>query len=206
VRLNLLSGRAADAPLGPPRESTLTVQVPSEGERPELAREARLVASRSAELNASELAAKRPDWMVGADYMAMPSNNQPWGYGVMVSMTLPWFSSALRARSERMRGELEVERATLASTTLATSIEREEARVELEAAERARALVEREWLAHAQEAYEVEREAWSAGRSDARSVLERLDALLEARMALVRAERDVAVRAVNLTRAMGGGR
>jgi outer membrane protein TolC len=205
VRLNLLSGRAVDAPLGPPREARLAVSVPADGERPELAREARRVASKAAEVKASELAARRPDWMVGLDYMAMPGH-EPWGYGLMVSMTMPWFSSGLRARVEQAKGELEAERAALATTTLATALEREEARVELEAAERARALVEREWLGHAQEAYEVEREAWAGGRSDARAVLERLDALLEARMALVRAERDVAVRAVSLTRALGGGR
>jgi outer membrane protein TolC len=204
VRLNLLSGRAADAPLGAPRESELALSVPEKAERPELVREARLLSARHAELKASEVAARRPDWMVGIDYMAMPAASAPWAYGAMVSMSLPWFSSALRARVERARGELEAQRAVLASETLAAELEREEARVELAAAVRSRALVEREWLGHAREAYEVEREAWAAGRSEARAVLERLDALLEARVSLLRAERDVAVRTIELARAVGG--
>jgi outer membrane protein TolC len=204
VRLNLLSGRAPDAALGPaksPAEVTASTQIA----RAELLQSDARLREREDLRDVSQLAARRPEWMVGLDYMAMPSEGEYARYGLMLSMSMPWFSSSLTARARRAESELEAERAERANTELGVRMEIEEARVELTQARRSVELVEREWLGHAREAYEVARDAWKSGRSDARSVLERLDALLEARMALVRAQRDVRVRAMALSRALGAG-
>jgi outer membrane protein TolC len=204
LRLNLLTGREPDAPLGPPEASESAAGTKSaESVRPELSRARKQVQSQSAELEAKKLAATRPSFMVGVDYMMMPSDRQYYGYGAMLSMTLPWFSESARAAAERTKHELAATRAELATLALELRMALEEARVELEAAQRTRAQIASDWLAHAREAYEVEREAWALGRSQARDVLERLDALLQAELALVRAERDVSVRAADLSYALG---
>lgn len=204
LRLNLLTGREPDAALGAPEEPGAPASGSSpDGGRPELSRARKQVKSQSAELEARKLAATRPSFMVGVDYMMMPSDREYYGYGAMVSMTLPWFSDSARAAAERTKHELAASRAELAALSLELRMAAEEARVELEAAQRSRAQIASDWLAHAREAYEVEREAWALGRSQARDVLERLDALLQAELALVRAERDVAVRAADLSYALG---
>ena len=204
LRLNLLTGREPDAPLGAPQAAEARAVSPGGSSvRPELSRAEKQVKSQSAELEARKLAATRPSFMVGVDYMMMPSDRQYYGYGAMVSMTLPWFSDSARASAERTKHELAATRAELATLSLELRMAAEEARVELEAAHRTRAQIASDWLAHAREAYEVEREAWALGRSQARDVLQRLDALLEAELALVRAERDVALRAADLSFALG---
>jgi outer membrane protein TolC len=207
LRLNLLTGREPDAPLGAPAQvepaSASATSGTSASMRPELSRALKQLKSQSAELEAKKLAATRPSFMVGMDYTMMPSDRQYFAYGAMVSMTLPWFSDGARAASERSKHELDATRAELAALTLELRMAAEEARVELEAARRTHAQIASDWLAHAREAYEVEREAWALGRSQARDVLDRLDALLEAQVALVRAERDVAMRSADLSYALG---
>jgi outer membrane protein TolC len=204
LRLNLLSGREPDAPLGPPLDApTLLGPRDARSARPELTRAQKELESKGEELEARRLEAVRPNFTVGVDYMMMPSDQKYYGYGAMVSMTLPWLSDGSRAAQERVKHELTAARAELAALNLELRMAAEEARVELEAAERTRAQISDDWLAHAREAYEVERESWALGRSDARSVLERLDALLQAEVALVRAERDVSVRAADFTYALG---
>jgi outer membrane protein TolC len=204
LRLNLLVGREPHALLGPP---TAHVQSSASSEgtrrRPELARAEKLLESRAAEAEARRLAATRPSWMVGVDYMMMPSEQKYLGYGAMVSMSLPWLSGSARAEAERAEHEVEAARAEQATLALELRMAAEEARVELEAARRTHAQIQGEWLAHAQEAYEVERESWALGRSEARAVLARLDALLSAEVALVRAERDVTLRSAELAYALG---
>jgi outer membrane protein TolC len=98
--LNMLLGRAADAPLGAPKpiepadEPFDAAEIA--GRRPELRQAEAAVRKAEASLEAGRKDATLPDFMVGVDYM------QPDAWGGMFSITLPWLSpqkgAELRAR------------------------------------------------------------------------------------------------------------
>jgi outer membrane protein TolC len=210
VRLNLLTGRPADAPLGTPQEEA-QAQAPFElarleralGDHPALRALEKVVQGQARVLEARKVAARRPEWMVGADYMAEPRDNAWAGYGLMVSMSLPWLSSTLAAEEARAQHQLVAEKSALAAERQRVSIDLHTSLIELKAAEQTRALIQSDWLLHAQEAYQSAQASWSSGQGEARELVERASELLEARAALVRAELERELRLIDIERSSG---
>lgn len=137
--LNALLGRAADAPLGPPREPTpSTAPVPALEALSRAASESHpdvLMAARRADAARSGLSLARresnlPDFTVGIEYMQMPG--RPDGWGAMFGVNLPWFTGKRRAEVRRLDETLRAEEAALdaARTRVQADVRDAYARVE----------------------------------------------------------------------------
>lgn len=209
--LNTLLARAPDAPLGPPaplkpigerRLAQLEGRV--EGHRPEIAAAESAVKVRASELDATRASARWPSFMVGLQYMYMPPETERHNYGVMFSMSLPWFNSAHAEAVRAAEAKLSAERSALTSTRSAARYELYEAAERLEAARASFAIIERDLVPLAQQSFESAEAAYRGGQSDLADTFDALSALLDIRIererALVRIDRAVA----DLERAAGG--
>jgi outer membrane protein TolC len=135
--------------------------------------------------------------------MAEPRDSRWAGYGVMVSMSMPWLSGTLAAEETRAKHELVADKSALAAERQRVSIDLHTSLVELKAAEQTRTLIRTDWLLHAQEAYESAQASWTSGQGEASELIERASDLLEARAALVRAEQERELHLIEIERSAG---
>jgi len=176
--LNTLMGREPDEPLGPPRHvappQTLleTTAAADARQRPEGAAAERAGARSEALLEAAEREARVPSLMLGADYMLSPMREEKHGFGVMVSLNLPWLGGRRKDEVRSARQTLAAEREAEQSTLDAAQYQVSDALERLGAARRALDILEGELLPTARRSYEASEASFVAGQG---TVLELLD-------------------------------
>ncbi|MDB4991249.1 MAG: uncharacterized protein JWN04_6427 [Myxococcaceae bacterium] len=190
--LNTLMGRATDAPLGPP----VIVNATSTGEvadakaleqhiaegRPEVS------AARSATRRSEALAdgarhtARRPAFMVGADYWLTPTLSQPNSYGAMVTMSLPWLNPEHRAQARAAEQNVRADRFAAETVQKLASLELHQAVAGLDAARASLEILERDLLPQAQQSLQATESSFSIGQSDLLSLLDALRSFFQVRL------------------------
>jgi outer membrane protein TolC len=208
--LNTLLARAPDAPLGPPAELEpaerrwpARLESIHEGDRPEIAAAENVVKVRASELDATRASARWPSFMVGLQYMYMPPETERHNYGVMFSMSLPWFNAAHAEAVRAAEAKLAAERSALTSTRSAARYELYEAEEKLKAARASLTIIERDLVPLAQQSFESAEAAYRGGQSDLSGTLEALGALLDVRIERERALVRVDSAGADLERAAG---
>jgi cobalt-zinc-cadmium efflux system outer membrane protein len=211
--LNTLIARAPGAPLGPPAalepidERRLTqLENLLEGHRPEVAAAEHAVQVRASELDATRASARWPSFMVGLQYMYMPPEAERHNYGVMFSMSLPWFNPAHAEAVRAAEATLAAERSALTSTRSAARYELYEAAERLKAARESLAIIERDLVPLAQQSFESAEAAYQGGQSDLSGTFDALSALLDIRIERERALVRVDTAGADLERAAGDPR
>jgi outer membrane protein TolC len=208
--LNTLMARAPDAPLGPPGGLEPTAEGPSvelgskpEARRPEIAAAEYAVQSRASDLEAKQASARWPSFMIGLQYMYMPVDAEH-NYGVMLSMSVPWFNAAHAEAVRAAEASLAAEESALSSARLAAQYELYDATERLRAARQTLTTIERDLLSLAQQSLESAEAAYRGGQSDLASVFDALSALLDIRIERERALVRVDLAVADLDRAAGG--
>lgn len=207
--LNALMARPPDAPIGPPEPTSLAqskalaVERFDPADRAEVAAAQRVMASREQELKAARSAANWPEFMVQAQYMYMPMEMDPHAYGVMLSMSVPWFNSSRRDEVRAAEHTLAAEREALATLTVSTRYELADARARFVAAAANHAVIERELLPQARRSYESAVAVYRGAGGSMLDVLDASQTLLELRIQLERARAALLSAHADLLRARG---
>jgi outer membrane protein TolC len=210
--LNTLMGRATDAPLGPPSDelpAAATNLDPSRLERrmaetrPELAAAARAIKRSQAQLAAARHSARRPSFMVGADYWLMPTLDSPHAYGAMVAMSLPWLNPGRAADVRAAEETLHADRSAAENMLRLTSFELYEAIAKLEAATTSLDIIERDLLAQATQSLEAAQSSFAVGQSDLLSLLDAQRSYFQVRVEHTRAMTRVRTQLAELEFASG---
>jgi len=208
--LNTLMARPADAPLGPPgdlediagavRPEPALKQVE---QRPEIAAGHDAVRASSKDAEAARAAGRWPSFMVGVQYMYMPPMEQPHHYGLMLSMSVPWFSSRYGEQQRAAEAQVAAERSALSSARLAAGYELFEANERLKAARASLAIIERDLLPQAQRSLEAAQAAYRGGQGDSVGLIDSLNTLLDVRLERERARASLATAVANVDLAVG---
>lgn len=207
--LNALMARSPDSPLGPPEANVTPRRAGGPGERfdpasrPEIAAGQRNIAARSQELKAARNAASYPEFMVQAQYMYMPMEEDPHAYGVMLAMSVPWFNSG---RSEEVRAaeqSLVAERQALKTLNISSQYELADARARTDAALRNHAVLEQQLLPQARRSYEAAVSVYRAGAGSMLDVLDASRTLLDLRIQVERSRAAIDAAYADLLRARG---
>jgi outer membrane protein, heavy metal efflux system len=209
--LNTLMARAPEAPLGPPaalappaaERRFAELEAVLETRRPEIAAGESAVRARASELDASRASAHWPSFMVGLQYMYMPPESERHNYGVMFSMSLPWFNSAHAEAVRAAEAKLAAEQSALSGTRNAARYELYEAAESLKAARESLAIIERDLLPLAQQSFESAEAAYRGGQMDLTYTFDALRSLLDVRIERERALVRVDTALADLERAAG---
>lgn len=209
--LNVLMARDPDASLGPPaahEPTDVTLDLAAldrtlEHQRPELTAAARVIERDEASLAAARRTRDWPSFMLGVDYMLMPTMEEPHGYAAMVSMTLPWLNPAHRERVRAGEHAVAADRFALDSARQAARYELRAAAARHEAARRVLGLLERDVLPQARRSYEAARDLFAAGEGDVLGVVDALRAYVEVRLERTRAHARLEASLVDVDRAAG---
>jgi outer membrane protein TolC len=175
-----------------------------EAHRPEIAAAEYAVQVRASELDATRASARLPSFMVGLQYMYMPPETERHNYGVMFSMSLPWFNAAHVEAVRAAEAKLAAERSALTSTRSVARYALYEAEERLKAARASLAIIERDLLPLAQQSLESAQAAYRGGESDLAGTFDALRALLDIRIERERALVQVDTAVADLERAAGG--
>jgi outer membrane protein, heavy metal efflux system len=205
--LNTLMGRDPASPLAAPanidvgvlRQRATTLR--SSEERPELAAQRSVVKAEERELAAARAAGTWPTFMVGAQYMYMPTMTDRHNYGLMLSMSLPWFNARYGEQERAAEARLSAEQSALQSARLATQNETFAARQRLTAAAKTLDKLETSLLPEAQQSFESARASYRGGQLDSMALLEALRTLLDVRTERERAVVGLEMAAAELERA-----
>jgi cobalt-zinc-cadmium efflux system outer membrane protein len=209
--LNTLMGRSLDASLGPaaelaPHELHLDrqrVEAAALAHRPELVAGQHVVLGRQAGVDKAERAASWPTLMLGLDYMYMPADESPHGYGAMVSINLPWLNGKYQDDLELAeRGKVVASRALDAETS-AIRYQLRDAWVRYEAALDAYRVTSDDVLPAAQRSFDAAQASFGTGRGDALSLLDASRSLLQVRLDKERAQVALEASIADLERAVG---
>lgn len=214
VVLNALMDRRLDAPLGPAPEPR------PEAARVRLAELERSLAERLPELGAARAAIRRgeavlagaragsrwPSFMVGVDYMLMPTGTEhKHGYGAMLGINLPWFSRRRRDEVREAEHVVAAEHRALDATRLFARQQLRDAALRYEAARVRLSIVEGQVLIDARRMLESAQAAYSAPQSgDALGLLDALRSQLAARIERARTLVRLQLALVDLERWAGG--
>ncbi len=118
--INALLGRAADAPLGPPREPTPSgalvpalesLSAAAAESHPDVLMAARRADAARAGLTLARRESDLPDFTVAVEYMQVPEGRDGWAG--MFGINLPWFTGKRRAEVRRLEETLRAEEAAL---------------------------------------------------------------------------------------------
>lgn len=188
--LNALMARAPDAPLGPPLDLERPNRLPGSDQleraraagRPELAAAQGTLRRSQAALDAAQIAARRPSFMVGADYWWMPLLEMPHAYGAMVTMSLPWLIPGRRADVREAEQLVHAERHAAAATETLTAFELRDALVRLEAASAALRQIEGAVLPQAEQSLSSSQAAFALGQTPLLALLDALRAYFQIRL------------------------
>jgi cobalt-zinc-cadmium efflux system outer membrane protein len=188
--LNTLMARALDAPLGPPAADDGELPDPDvdalvkqlANTRSELSAAESGIARSAAQLTLARHEARRPGFMVGADYWYMPLADTSHSYGAMVSMTLPWLNprhrAEVRAAELRLAQERDGARATLSRATY----EVHDAALRFAAARESLRVIEGDLLPRAQQSLDATRASFAVGKTSLVALLESMRAYFEVRI------------------------
>lgn len=189
--LNTLMARAPDAPLGPPAlalpssardaERAALAADPAK-ERPEVAAAHSSVRRSQSALEAARHAARRPGFMVGADYWLMPMLDSPHAYGAMVAMSLPWLNPARRAEVRAAEASVRADHHAAAAAEDVARFEQHQAVAGLRAALQSLEILEKHVLPQADKSLQAQRSAFAVGQSDLLGFLEALGSLFQVRL------------------------
>lgn len=209
--LNTLMARPMSAPLGPPapiEASQVQARVDElmrvAGRRPEIAAAESAIRARESEADGARAAAKWPSFMLGAQYMYMPMVAQPHNYGVMFSMSLPWFNSRYGEEVRAAEAQVAAERSALSSARNSAQYELFEATQRLKAARESLAIIERDLGPQARQSFESAQAAYRGGQSDSLALFDALSSLLDVRLERERALVRVETALADVERAFGG--
>jgi outer membrane protein TolC len=211
LMLNALMARSLDAPLGPPSEIARPAAVPALSQldatrltqRPEHAVANRAVRRSEAALEVAKIAARRPSFMVGADYWLMPTQDMPHAYGAMVAMSLPWLSAGRRADVREAEQVVAAERHAAEGAELTTAYELHDAVTRLAAATTSLELIEGSVLPQAERSLESTKQAFGVGQATLLSLLDALGSYFQIRLERSRALSRVMAEFVNVEFASG---
>jgi outer membrane protein TolC len=208
--LNTLMARPVDAPLGPPAAiDPSTIEVRSAAleralaERPEIAAAESAIRAREHELDAARSTERWPSFMVGVQYMLMPMEMERHNYGVMLSMSLPWFNPRYGEEVRAAEARVAAERSALSSSRSAARYELYEALERLRTARESLAIVDRDVLPQAQQSFEISSAAYRGGQGDSLALLDALKSLLDVRIERERALARVESALADVERAAG---
>ena len=207
--LNVLMGRAPEAPLGPPPDDALTMPAPgatpavspapappapgsaaggdADNRRPEVAAAVRAVRRDEAALDVAHRAARWPSLMVAADYWYMPLAETQHAYGAMVSINLPWLNPRHGDEIAEAEHTLAAERRALEAQRNVARFERADAAARVTAAERAVRIIDENLLPLARRSFESAEAAYEAGQGSALALLDALRSYLQVRLERSRA-------------------
>jgi outer membrane protein TolC len=206
--LNTLMGRAVDASLGLPApiEPRLLHQAPETGvdSRPELAAARSAVKAEESEAAAKRATSRWPSFMVGVDYMYMPTMSEPHNYGVMLSMSVPWFNPRYGEEARAADARAAAERSALESARQTANFELFAARQRLQAASRSLKTIEAEILPQAERSFEAAQASYRGGQLDSMTLLSAMSDLLDIRTERERAIARLLVASADVQRATGG--
>jgi outer membrane protein TolC len=208
--LNTLMARPVDAPLGPPRAiepATLELRAAelerSLGDRPEIVAAESATRAREHELDAARSVGRWPSFMVGLQYMYMPMENEPHNYGVMLSMSLPWFNSSYGEEVRAAEARVAAERNALSSSRSVVRYELYDALERFKAARESLAIIDRNVLPQAQQSFEISQASYRGGQGDSLSLLDALKSLLDVRIERERALARLETALADVERAAG---
>jgi outer membrane protein TolC len=187
--LNTLMARPVDAPLGPPAPLDASQAVPRTeglekrvGGRPELVAAEHAARSRDKEVDAARASGRWPSFMVGIDYEYMPLMDEPHGYGVMFTMSLPWLNPRYGEEVRAAEATREAERSAVESIRSAARYELYAAVARAEAARQSLTQIEREVLPQARQSFEAAQAAYRGGQGDSLALMDSLRSLLDVRI------------------------
>jgi len=209
--LNTLMGRPVDAPLGSPaaievdalRSRARGSARASTEKRPEIAAARSAVRAEESEASASRAAGKWPSLMVGVQYMYMPTMADTHNYGVMLSMSLPWFNPRYGEETRAAEARVTAERSALRSVQLAADYQHYAASQRFEAARKTFATIDADLFPQARRSFEAAQANYRGGQLDSMALLDALRALLDVRTERERALANLALAAADLERATG---
>jgi outer membrane protein, heavy metal efflux system len=192
--LNSLMARAVDAPLGPPAALDGSRAVPKAqelekkvGARPEVVAAEHAARSRDQEVEAARASGRWPSFMVGVDYQYMPLMDEPHGYGLMFTMSLPWLNPRYGEEVRAAEANRKAEQSAVDSIRNAARYELHEAVSRAEAAHQSLTLLEQQVLPQARQSFEAAQAAYRGGQGDSLALLDTLRSLLEVRIERERA-------------------
>ncbi len=209
--LNTLMARPADALLGPPAaidpakvDVRLNELARSIEHRPEIVAGESAVRAREREVDAAQSSARWPSFMVGVQYMYMPPVAEPHHYGVMLSMSLPWFNPRYGEEARAAEAQVSAERSALSNTRLVARYELFRAVERLKAARESLTIIERDLLPQAQQSFESAEAVYRGGQGDSLALLDALQSLLDVRVERERSLTRVETALADVERAIGG--
>ena len=201
TRLNVLRGRAPDAPVPLLEESEITVPAAADAERialerhPEVAMASAIVAREEAELTRLR-GERRPDFVVGGGYMLQPGAAGAWTAKAGISWpNAPWSRSGITTAVAAQEKKVEAARAR--QDVVATTVRRDvrEATVRLDAARLRVQLLESTVIPHVEHAFDVARAAYALNRGEFADLLDTERLVLSTEMDHIAARTDI-VRAI----------
>ncbi len=196
AQLNMLMGRAPEAPLGPPPEEAIRLPGPgpspaaapaeADERRPEIASAARMIQREEAALEVAQRSARWPAVTVGADYWYLPQTESS-AYGAMVMINLPWLNGRHRDEIAEAEHALAAERFALEAQRNQARFEVRDARVRVDAAAQAVRIIDGDLLPLARRSFDSAEAAYEAGQGSALALLEAERSYLQVRLERTRA-------------------
>lgn len=196
---------ATTLPPTPERSEPGAAAADPETLRPEMAIAEAARRRSEAAVEVARAEARWPSLTLGADYWYMPLMPDPHGYGLVLSMSLPWLSPGRRDAVEAAQQIASAERHALDSVRTTLRYEIADARAKHRAAESLFTIVERDLLPQARRNYDAASAAYAAGQSDAIALLDALRSYLDVRLDRVRALVHLEIAATELERVSGTG-
>jgi cobalt-zinc-cadmium efflux system outer membrane protein len=214
ARLNSLLARASPAEFDLPAELDIAI-VPPNGEtsertvlayRPELVEAERGLERAQGMYELAEKNRKYPDFMLGWDYVRMPTDMTKNRYGAMASITIPFSPWTIGRRTEEVAealAEIRAAKANREAVKNTTLMEIREAAAKVRASRQSLELYRQGILSQADLSFSAALLAYQNSRVEFSSVLEAQRALKDTRMSYYRAQVSLIQAVAGLERAMG---
>jgi outer membrane protein TolC len=210
AKLNGLLARPVGAALGPPRiEEPQTVHLSAEeaaaqavAKSPEVAAADLMEKSARSSVRAADREALVPSFMVGFNYFH-PTAGQPVGYGVSLSMSLPWLWGAGSNRARSAEHRAAAERASAENARLRVRTGAATALASVRAAARQYLILRDVALPAARRALDVAQAAYASGGADVLAWLDAERSSLDVSIELATAQANLARALADLDWAAG---
>jgi outer membrane protein TolC len=214
ARLNSLLARASPAEFDLPAELDIAAAPPNTeasertalAYRPELVEAERGLERAQGMYELAEKNRKYPDFMLGWDYVRMPTDMTKNRYGAMASITIPFSPWTIGRRNEEVAealAEIRAAKATREAVKNMTLMEIREAAAKVRAARQSLELYRQGILSQADLSFSAALLAYQNSRVEFSSVLEAQRALKDTRMSYYRAQVSLIQAVADLERAMG---
>ena len=214
VKLNSAMYRPPRTPIQIPADLTLpdsTLTVPALDDlafvnRPELRGAEREIERAEIMYELADRNRKYPDFMLGWDYMRMPTDMKKDRYGAMVNITIPfspWTAGKRAYEVEESLAEIRAAKSNREAIKNMTVKEVAEREAKVQAAKRSLQLYREGLLSQADLSFRSALSAYQTGRAEFVNLLEAQRALREARMGYYKATASVLQNLADLERAVG---